>query len=592
MSRRQTRQPGEAFSRLTYQPAGAGRRPVVNLLVAFLLALFAVQAFTSALQKSNTWDESGHLLCGYAHLKQGMDWLEPSHPPFGRALAAAPLLLFSLDNRLEEVRAQDAADSNFYSASLSFLFENCVPGETLLAVCRLMVILLGVVLGLYVYRWAHLLYGLKGGLLALFLYSLSPTILAHARLITTDFPATAMAFIALYHFWSFTRQPALTKALVAGLFLGLALATKYNTVFVLIPMVSWALWALALGRQKTMLFASRSRLVVGLLAVGAAAHLAIWGVYELHGRPPLTPQQDRAAVYRWEKYRPSSVHLAAALDACRRAHILPESYLFGLRRLLARGREGHQAYLLGRISNTGWWYYFLMAFLVKTQVSVLLLLFAALLFFVKIKDAAWTSLNFLLLPAVAIFFFTSRQHIDIGLRHVLPAYPFLLVFIARLVHYKTQHQTLAGWVLGLLCIWTVWETALIYPHYLAYFNGLVGGPRGGCYVLVDSNLDWGQDLKGLKSYMERNGIEKVKLGYFGMSDPAYYGVAYELLPSYVVKGRPMCQAESQETLRLQGTVAVSATLLQGLYCPGDVYRVLRLQPTATIGYSIYVFRFS
>ena len=218
--------------------------------------------------------------------------------------------------------------------------------------------------------------------------------------------------------------------------------------------------------------------------------------------------------------------------------------------------------------------------------------FATLLFFLKIKEAAPTSLNFLLLPVVVVVFFTSRQDINIGLRHILPAYPFLLVVIARLVNYDSQHRRLARWILGLLCVWTIWETALIYPHYLAYFNGLVGGPRGGRHVLVDSNLDWGQDLKGLKAYMESHYIDKVKLAYFGMSDPAYYGVDYELLPSYAVIGRPPCQAESPESSELKGTVAVSATLLQGLYCPGDVYRILRgLEPADNIGYSIYIFHF-
>jgi len=248
---------------------------------------------------------------------------------------------------------------------------------------------------------------------------------------------------------------------------------------------------------------------------------------------------------------------------------------------------------MGRVSTIGWWYYFPVAFLFKTPVSTLLLLFATLLFFPKVREAPWSSLNFLLLPAVVVFFFTSRQHINIGLRHVLPAYPFLLVLIARVVRYGSKHQKLARWILGLLCIWAVWEAALIYPHYLAYFNGLVGGPSGGRYMLVDSNLDWGQDLKGLKGYMERHGIRQVKLAYFGLSDPAYYGIDYDLLPSYAIMGQPICKEGSPAVLEFKGTMAVSATLLQGLYCPADFYRILRgMEPIANIGYSIYIFQFN
>jgi hypothetical protein len=330
-----------------------------------------------------------------------------------------------------------------------------------------------------------------------------------------------------------------------------------------------------------------------MLTLALTAYLTIWGVYSIHLRPSTgQPGSSPDGRYFWEQNRPASPYVAAAIDRCRRMGVLPESYLYGLCRLLARGSGGHQSFLLGQISNTGWWYYFLLAFLVKTQVSILLLLCATLLFFTKIRESPWTSLNFLLLPAVVIFWVTSSQHINLGLRHVLPAYPFLLVLIGRLVHYKSKHQPLARWLLVVLCLWTVWEAGLIHPHYLAYFNGLVGGPRGGRHVLVDSNLDWGQDLKALKDYMDRNSIHKVRLGYFGLSDPGYYGINYELLPSYAVKGRLSCQAEKEETLRLQGTVAVSATLLAGLYCPGDVYQVLRqLEPADTIGYSIYIFHF-
>jgi hypothetical protein len=575
------------------QPA-EGKSWVTYLLVALFLAIFAVQAFTSALQKSNIWDESGHLLSGYAYLKKGIDWLEPSHPPFGRILATAPLLFFHLDDQLESVRPQEVGNSNFYPASLVFLFENRISGEQLLALCRGMVILLGVILGLYVYRWALLLYGPKGGLLALFLYSLSPNILAHARLVTTDFPATTLAFIAMYHFWSFPPQPGLKRAIPAGLFMGLAFATKYNTLFVLLPMATWALWALVSALRKDPVAGPPRRIVVGLLAMGVVAYITIWGVYEFHFRSPLYQKQmTQGDIYFWKKNQPSLPLLASVMDVSLKARVLPESYLYGLCRLLARGQEGHSSYLMGRVSTTGWWYYFPLAFLFKTPVSTLLLLFATLFFFPKVREATWTSLNFLLLPAVVVFFFTSRQNINIGLRHVLPAYPFLLVLIARVVRYKSQHQKLARWILGLLCIWAVWEAALIYPHYLAYFNGLVGGPSGGRYMLMDSNLDWGQDLKGLKGYMERHGIRKIKLGYFGLSDPAYYGIDYDLLPSYAIMGQPICKEGSPAVLELKGTMAVSATLLQGLYCTADFYRILRgREPIANIGYSIYIFQFN
>jgi 4-amino-4-deoxy-L-arabinose transferase-like glycosyltransferase len=456
MSLWQRRQPGTDLSLGAIQQPVEGKSWVIYLLVASFLIIFSVQAFTSALQKSNIWDESGHLLSGYLYLKKGMDWLEPSHPPFGRMLATVPLLFLPLDHQLEGVLPQEAGNSNFYPASLVFLFENRISGERLLALSRLMVILLGMILGFYVYRWAMLLYGPKGGLLALFLYSFSPNILAHARLVTTDFPATALAFIALYHFWSFTRQPGLKRALAAGIFLGLAFATKYNTLFVLFPMATWALWALVSTLRQEPVAGPPRRLVVGLLAMGVIAYITIWGVYGFHFRSPLYQKQmAQGAVYLWEDNRPSSPLIASVMDVSLKARILPESYLYGLCRLLTRSKEGHGAYLIGRISPTGWWYYYILAFLFKTPVSTLLLLFATLLFFPKIRDATWTSLNFFLLPAIAVFLFTSRQDVNIGLRYVLPAYPFLLVLIARVVRYESQHKKLARWIWPTSMVW--WE---------------------------------------------------------------------------------------------------------------------------------------
>jgi hypothetical protein len=152
MSLWQRRQPGADLSLGATQQPVEGKSWVTYLLVALFLIIFAVQAFTSALQKSNTSDESGHLLSGYAYLKKGMDWLEPSHPPFGRMLATVPLLFFPLNDQLEGVRSQEDSKSNFYSASLVLLFENRISGEKLLALSRMMVILLGVILGLYVWH--------------------------------------------------------------------------------------------------------------------------------------------------------------------------------------------------------------------------------------------------------------------------------------------------------------------------------------------------------------------------------------------------------------------------------------------------------
>jgi hypothetical protein len=139
---------------------------------------------------------------------------------------------------------------------------------------------------------------------------------------------------------------------------------------------------------------------------------------------------------------------------------------------------------------------------------------------------------------------------------------------------------LIGWYVGASCY--------IHPHYLAYFNELAGGPDNGYKYLVDSNLDWGQDLKGLKSYMQKHGIARINLSYFGTDSPARYGISYDWLPSY---GLPNPDPEKHKFVP-KGWVAISATSLQGVYLgDSDIYAWFReRKPVAKIGYSIFIYK--
>jgi hypothetical protein len=171
------------------------------------------------------------------------------------------------------------------------------------------------------------------------------------------------------------------------------------------------------------------------------------------------------------------------------------------------------------------------------------------------------------------------SNINIGIRHLLPIYPFVFVLAGA---------TLAAWsgkrkamVLGVLGAALVAESLAIYPHYLAFFNVLSGGPANGPNLLVDSNLDWGQDVKKLKRYMDRHAIPRVCMAYFGTADLDYYGLPYDTL----AHERTEAEAMSRDCV-----LAVSATLLEGVYLPDDSFAWLReRKPTARVGYSIYVY---
>jgi hypothetical protein len=242
---------------------------------------------------------------------------------------------------------------------------------------------------------------------------------------------------------------------------------------------------------------------------------------------------------------------------------------------------------MGHLSSEGWWYYLLAAFVFKTPIPVLLC-FALAVYQVCVKVArrSITTDDLLLwLPVLAFFVFFSVARRSIGLRYVLPIYPFVFVLAAGAVFQLRK----AAYLLVIPVLWYVSATAMAWPNYLAYFNEFAGGSANGYRYLVDSNLDWGQDLKGLKAFMDSRGISRVYLSYFGSDSPERYGIAYDWLPSFELKN-PNPQ-DGTVNIRRKSYVAISVTNLQGVYMePQTLFRWLdRLTPVAQIGHSIFVY---
>ena len=238
----------------------------------------------------------------------------------------------------------------------------------------------------------------------------------------------------------------------------------------------------------------------------------------------------------------------------------------------------------------------------KIPVPVLILLVVTTVYLAiqrKNLDAEW-----LMILAISFFllFFSYFDRSTGRLRYVLPIFPFVFLLIARLFSVEFKRPILAKALLLGLSIWYLVAAFTIYPDYLAYFNEVVGGPRNGYKLLADSNIDWGQDLKALKRYMDENDISKVKLAYFGSADANYYGIDYDYLPSVGLEPTEEGQqwwyelnATSDEELGPQlGSIAVGANILAS---PGwmnplfyENYQWLREhEPVDQVGYSILIY---
>jgi hypothetical protein len=262
-------------------------------------------------------------------------------------------------------------------------------------------------------------------------------------------------------------------------------------------------------------------------------------------------------------------------------HLLPQAYTYGLAFTLEITHP-RKAFLLGQVSDGGWWYYFPVAMAVKSPLATITMLLAAIgaLFRLRLRGHGWAIIC-LTIPAALYAVMAVRSNLNIGVRHMMPVVPLAFIAIGVVM---SRHTRLAAGLLVLLAV----ESAIVFPNDLAYFNLAAGGSRGGVRILSDSNLDWGQDLPLLAEWQRKHPEKRLYLSYFGTSPPSSYGVTftnvgagYNFLPT-----TRLVPGES-------GVIAVSATHLQGLYVPDNLqwfYKALREQdPIAVLGGTIYLY---
>jgi hypothetical protein len=286
-------------------------------------------------------------------------------------------------------------------------------------------------------------------------------------------------------------------------------------------------------------------------------------------------------------------------------HLLPEAFIYGFAHI-EKSSNNHNSFLLGHLSKTGFRTYFFYAFLLKTPLPALMLILAAMaLSLRKHPERRWLAI-FLLGPAGLYFLVATLSHLDIGLRHLLPVYPFLYVLAGGLIleldrWRRTPRMAALLVMVGAIAVssrivffpagGSKWQT--VSPHYLAYFNELAGGPANGYLDLVDSNLDWGQDLKNLKLWLDAHAItDPICLCYFGMADPRFYQIAYHNMPG----GDRFNPEEGFDQLRPGGLVAISATSLQGVYFAPSLHDawtelLKHCRLVDVVGYSIFIYQF-
>jgi hypothetical protein len=513
-----------------------------RVAVPALCALFALAGFFSLRGDSATFDETAHIAAGVSYAERGDFRLNPEHPPLVKYLSGTSLVMTGRGSLDYRSGAWESADP--WALGHDLLRQGPVARLT---AARLPVLALGVILLLAVYGFAREMHGRGPALLALALATTCPTLLAHARLVTTDLAAALGATLTLWTAWRWLRAPSWRRLVAVGGALGIALLSKYSCVLLVPALAALVVVAAAMKR-----IAWRHALT-GLLAAGAIAYVIVWAGYGLRYEASPGRPLTWAFLERQEGGLPEPIALA------REHHLFPEAYLFGIAYARAESRE-RVAFLDGEESVEGWWRYFPEAFALKTPLAFTALLAWAMVEGLKRTRGRSFDGWFVALPALGFAAVSIVSRFNIGHRHLTPLYPILCIAIAPLAVPLNARGVRRAAVAILVASCFV-SAVLATPGYLSYFNVLAGGKRGAAHHLVDSNLDWGQDLGRLRAWMDRHDVHEIDLAYFGTADPAAYGIGFRKIAFFFdfYPDRPSVRLESGRT------VAISATLLQGLY---------------------------
>jgi 4-amino-4-deoxy-L-arabinose transferase-like glycosyltransferase len=518
-----------------------------------MLAAMFIRLLHTAYQKSATYDEAFYITYGYSLLKTGDYRLSIDKPPLVPVISAIPLIFMNLKFDLNDTDWQKSKlwinsknpwgelSTHRWNLSLKFLYKNIVNPEKILAWSRTSIGITIILLALGIFLLSKKIFGLNTALFILFFYSFSPNILAHSSLVTEDSIVTGFMFLSILGFLQLIYNLKPVPCVTTGLLTGMALLSKFSALL-LFPIYGFiVMLSLIAGKVK------RENLTKLLSLLGITFVIA-----------------------------------GFLLLICYK-FIDIKFYIHLIRNILIYNKRGQATYCLGNYSYSGFWYYYIICFLLKTPLSVLVLLGFTPFIFKKFSKNERTNIIIIILIIIISFIFISLNKIQLGLRHLLLVYPFVFCLVSMACT-KLRYISL------ILCIYYMVSSVKSHPHYLAYFNEFAGGSKNGYKHLIDSNIDWGQDLKGLKKFIQEEKVSDVVLSYYGSGLEEFAGLKFQDLYSFGLWGekKHINPPEPEKEI-----LAVSVTNLQGLYLGKighDVFYWLKeKKPVTAIGHTIFVY---
>jgi 4-amino-4-deoxy-L-arabinose transferase-like glycosyltransferase len=552
-----------------------------------LIALCGILSFTSMLGDSATMDEQAHIPAGYSYLKYADYRINPEHPPLAKDIAAFPLqflnLKFPTDNDLWTQYRKDYGDSQ-WDAGRVFLYGSGNDADTIVFYSHLGPLLLTLLFAFYIFKGVTEWFGKKAGLLALFFYALSPTVLAHGHLVTTDIAAAFGIFIGIYYYLRFLKTPSIKTGVYAGIALGIALLLKFSTVL-LIPLFCALAFVKFIQSWKQGAWLSAKTYLVGTVLIFVVALATLFPLYFHHtyNYPPERQRSDTESILASFAQGPDpegkACDLSSDVSFARRKRCLANTviwmsdkpvlrawgqYFLGFLMVVQRAVGGNTTYFMGEVSRLGWHDYFPIMYALKEPLSMHFLTLVGI--FMALGSLGYLLKRFLgkqdpvapgapqessptiasiwrgfldaigdkYLTEVALLVFLAAywgssitSNLNIGVRHLMPVMPLMYALTSRQIsvlidraRQTKYYKHAVGFLIAVLAFQMI-SVIAVFPSFLSYFNEIVGTDNGYKYA-VDSNYDWGQDLKRLKKFVDDNNIQRIGINYFGAGDLNYY----------------------------------------------------------------------
>lgn len=551
------------------------------IIYGTIFALLVIMTFLlvkNAYDDSATTDEPIHILSGYEYWNKIYS-VNPEHPPLGKMLSAIPLNyikpFFPNDSDYESAIGDYYYDSWYETRNYAQKWLYDTKGndpDQIVVSSRLIVVAFTIIFGLIVFFVARRWFGIIAGIISLFLFVFSPVILTHGHLANTDLWISFSFFIAVFSFAWYLEKPEKYRLIIGSILFAIALIFKFSAI-ILIPIMG-VLWIIKSKQSQNRNFYTWKKILYSVAVYTIVAFLMIWAVYGFPLGTAPAKILDPNRIY----LVPPLLDLSLFLQ-----HLPVPQYWKGLIMVFSTSMSNRPAFILGNYFLSGVWYYFPFAYLVKEPLSLLILLFGGIIYWIiskrKLEFRDWI----LIIPVVIYFSVSIFSKLNIGIRHLMPIYPFIFIFIGHFISelylkIKNNRNLLIAYSLLLTAFfgWYLFTNISVYPYYLTYFNELAGGPKNGGKLVADSNIDWGQDMKRLANWIRENNItEPIRLEYFwsGKLQPKYYGINFIVLE----KNNP----------NQKGWFAIGTT---ALYMP-EYNWLNNYKPVTVVGNSIKIYHF-